>query len=510
VDAVNQDGEHTVANYFWQIDLTPPTVASTSPGSGAPLDAAFVAVFSEQMAPVTTSTFQVLADGDAQPLAGSVTTTVIFANCPSGCTKATFTPTATLAAHQTYTATLAGNHDQAGNPLATTSWQVQTINHAPSCTDIAAGTTPVNADEPISLSCADADGDALSYAVVTPPAHGLMSSPDAAGATTYTPDPGYVGPDTFTYAANDGFGATSSVATVSTTVGPNAAPVCGDVAMQVPYQTATTVPLSCSDADAGQALTYVIDVAPAHGGLGPMSGDGKVTYMPNPASTGDDSFTYHATDGYGGASAVHTVTLTVAANVPPVCSSKTVSVSHATAVSIPLSCTDADAGQALTLFVATSPSHGSLTMTDGTHVTYKPNATFGGTDSFTYRASDGQGGQSPAATVTLKVAPGATVLSLKAATLALAQGTTDRLTGRLRDKVTGAYVNGRTVLLQVRRSTSTSWTTVAKSVTARVRTSNGVARFSVQPRRSCYYRVVFRATAAYRASASSAVHVRVT
>jgi Bacterial Ig domain len=512
VDIVNTDGEHRTVQYWWNVDLVAPTVTSKSPSDPAAVGTTFDVVFSELVDGVDTSSFRVLDDA-GQPVAGTVSVgTTSTGNCTGACVStARFTPSVALSGHRQYTAQLtSGVHDKAGNSLVPISWVVTTLDVAPACSDMDAGGTPVNTSTSVNLHCSDADGDPLTYTVATPPSHGQLSTPDGAGDTTYTPDPGYVGADSFTFQAADGYGGTSSTATATLDVGPDHAPACTDVSKEVGYEAATSVSLSCTEYDAGQQLSFVIDSTPAHGGLGTVDADGAVTYTPYPGFAGQDSFSYHATDGYGGTSTTQTVTLNVDANAAPTCASKTVSVSHATAVSIPLSCTDANSGQTLTLFVATSPSHGSLSTTDGTQVTYKPNSTFGGTDSFTYRASDGQGGQSPAATVTLKVAPGATVLSLKAATLTLVNGKTDRLTGRLRDQLTGAYVNGRTVLLQVRRSTSTGWTTVAKSVTARVRTSNGVASFSVQPRRSCYYRVVFRATAAYRASASTALHIRVT
>ena len=59
------------------------------------------------------------------------------------------------------------------------------------------------------------DGGNL-WAVVTPPAHGSLSfQPD--GSFTYVPEPGYVGPDSFTYRLKDGDGDTST-ATVALTV----------------------------------------------------------------------------------------------------------------------------------------------------------------------------------------------------------------------------------------------------------------------------------------------------
>ena len=73
----------------------------------------------------------------------------------------------------------------------------------------------------------DTDGnlDPLTAAVVDAPAHGqLVFSPD--GKFTYTPNAGYLGPDSFTYRASDG-ALLSNLATVHLTVIP--APLAGDV-----------------------------------------------------------------------------------------------------------------------------------------------------------------------------------------------------------------------------------------------------------------------------------------
>ncbi|KKW68114.1 hypothetical protein AAV94_06430 [Lampropedia cohaerens] len=55
----------------------------------------------------------------------------------------------------------------------------------------------------------DADGDALTYRKGSDPAHGtLVVNPD--GSYTYTPDPDYNGPDSFTVIADDGNGGTAT------------------------------------------------------------------------------------------------------------------------------------------------------------------------------------------------------------------------------------------------------------------------------------------------------------
>lgn len=71
--------------------------------------------------------------------------------------------------------------------------------------------------QPITLGATDADGDALTYAIVTGPAHGTLSG--GGQDLIYTPAAGYYGTDSFTFKANDGM-ADSGLATVSITVTP--------------------------------------------------------------------------------------------------------------------------------------------------------------------------------------------------------------------------------------------------------------------------------------------------
>jgi subtilisin-like proprotein convertase family protein len=84
-------------------------------------------------------------------------------------------------------------------------WSLQvTTNTAPVTTNGSASTTP---GTPVSGSLAslttDAEGDTLTYAVGTTPAHGTVSVDPATGAFTYTPAAGFVGTDSFTFTADD-------------------------------------------------------------------------------------------------------------------------------------------------------------------------------------------------------------------------------------------------------------------------------------------------------------------
>ena len=72
--------------------------------------------------------------------------------------------------------------------------------------------------EPVNLSLVATDAEmepALTFVIVTPPAHGTLSGTPP--SVTYTPEPGYLGPDSFTFQARD-CGLDSNVATVTLAV----------------------------------------------------------------------------------------------------------------------------------------------------------------------------------------------------------------------------------------------------------------------------------------------------
>src|SRR5262249_60842705 len=78
------------------------------------------------------------------------------------------------------------------------------------------------------------------------------------------PNPGYFGPDSFTFKANDG-SLDSNVATVSITVQHvNHAPVASDGALATDQDTAKDVTLQATDPD-GDPLTFTIVTGPSHG-----------------------------------------------------------------------------------------------------------------------------------------------------------------------------------------------------------------------------------------------------
>ncbi|MEK6721532.1 MAG: Ig-like domain-containing protein [Chloroflexota bacterium] len=190
-------------------------------------------------------------------------------------------------------------------------------NRAPSASDLAYQvvhdrTLSKSVGAGILAAASDADGDALSAALVSGPLHGTLALASD-GSFVYVPDAYYVGPDGFSASVSDGLeGVTVSVALNVT----NAAPTATSGAASVAADTTLRVPTpgllgGVSDAD-GDGVTVVVTAPPIHGSLTVMA-DGSWTYAPDPGYSGPDSFTFVGFDGLA-TSAAETMTISV---VPP-------------------------------------------------------------------------------------------------------------------------------------------------------------------------------------------------
>jgi VCBS repeat-containing protein len=241
----------------------------------------------------------------------------------------------------------------------------------------------------------DADGDALTSALVSSPGHGTLSL-NANGGFTYTPTTGYVGSDSFTYYATD-TKANSNTATVTITVtSVNHAPVANNNSYSVNEDAVLSVAASgvlSNDTDSdGNTLTAALVANVSHGTL-TLNSNGSLTYTPAANYNGTDSFTYRANDGIANSNTA-TVTITVnAVNDAPLAVGDTYNVvtGNVLTVATPgVLGNDADVeGTTLTATRLTNPSHGTLVLNSNGSFTYTPTAGYIGSDSYTYRASDG-------------------------------------------------------------------------------------------------------------------------
>lgn len=76
-----------------------------------------------------------------------------------------------------------------------------------------------NGSNTVSLAGSDPNGQSLTYRVVSQPMHGVVALDSNTGLAKYIPEPGYMGPDFFTFTAWDGFVNSTNLAVVSVTVG---------------------------------------------------------------------------------------------------------------------------------------------------------------------------------------------------------------------------------------------------------------------------------------------------
>ena len=233
----------------------------------------------------------------------------------------------------------------------------------------------------ITLTASDVDGGALTFSVVSGPAHGTLGG--APPNVTYTPAANYHGSDSFTFKANDG-SADSNIGTVSITVDAvNDPPIANAQSVTTNEDTAEPITLTASDAD-GDSLAFSVVASPAHGTLSGAAPN--LTYTPASNYNGPDNFTFKANDGTADSN-IATISITVdAVNDAPTADAQSITTNEDTLKDVTLTATDVD-GNTLTFSVVTNPEHGSLSGT-APNLTYTPATDYNGSDSFTFKAND--------------------------------------------------------------------------------------------------------------------------
>ncbi|MGN6258724.1 MAG: Ig-like domain-containing protein [Solirubrobacterales bacterium] len=165
--------------------------------------------------------------------------------------------------------------------------------------------------------------------------------------------------------------------------------------------TATSIDVLANDTDVdGDSLTITsVDTAGTRGAVAIAEGGKSVTYDPRgrfdelqAGQTANDGFAYTISDGHGGTStATVAVTVTGVDDAPKAVndSVKLKENDPATAVDVLSNDTDVDGGPKSVQSV-TNGAHGTVAITGGgTGVSYKPDAEYCGSDSFTYTLNGG-------------------------------------------------------------------------------------------------------------------------
>ena len=296
--------------------------------------------------------------------------------------------------------TFKANDSRMDSAVATVTLDIGVVGNRRPLAANQAATTAEETAKSITLTGSDADGNPLTYDLVSGPAHGVLFG--TAPNLTYQPSANlpadnFNGADSFTFTVRDA-SLTSAVATVNITVTPvNDTPQAVAQSMNASVNVVNPINLSGTDAEI-YPLSYGVVANPTHGTLSGTAPN--LSYLPDTVYHGPDSFTFRVTDVEGAISSNATVSINVI-NDAPVADAQAIELQPNTSAAITLTGSDT-ANDALTYTVLTQPANGLLSGS-APAVTYTPTANYKGADSFTFKVNDGTN-DSASATVTLHVA----------------------------------------------------------------------------------------------------------
>ncbi len=178
----------------------------------------------------------------------------------------------------------------------------------------------------------------------------------------------------------------------------NTVPEALDATARTAKNTTVNISFEHDDFDDDRELPTTIVQNPSHGVYN------SDLYIPNQDFEGEDRLLWKTNDGKNDSNvAVLTILVgTVGANVASVALDRNIAVTEETPIAIDVTCTDGDNDTLLYQLLA-APQHGAYEWVPPNTVIYTPTVDFVGTDTFTFRAHDGQD-FSNVSTITLTVA----------------------------------------------------------------------------------------------------------
>jgi len=379
------------ANGYLNNDATPPVLLGiTDDKEGAPVPinttVTYTITFSEDMDDATVTAADFGNAGTAAGIIGAVSET------SPGVFLVPVTPTSAGTLQLKINAGAVLN-DIAGNSLDTVSDILDDtiITVMPDNSPPVAVSQNVSTAEdtalPITLAATDADGDPLTYTVLSAPANGTLSG--TAPNVVYMPAADFNGADGFSFKVNDGT-VDSAVATVSITVTPvNDTPVVVSQNVTTAEDTALPITLTGSDID-GDPLTFSIVSPPANGTLSGIAPN--VIYTPAVNFNGADSFSFKVNDGtVDSAPATVSITVTPVNDAPvfindPIITANASEVVAYTGQTLAGQATDPDAGDVITYSKVSGPAW--LVVAANGALSGTPPSGSAGLNSFVVRATD--------------------------------------------------------------------------------------------------------------------------
>jgi hypothetical protein len=215
---------------------------------------------------------------------------------------------------------------------------------------------------------------------------------------TYTPLPGYFGKDTVCVRVCDSFGMCTNVLFPFDVLPKNHAPIAMNdiIVTNAGVSISGNVSTNDRDPDGNPLIFYGPMTGPSKGTV-VMNANGTYTYTPNAGASGTDMFTYQVCDnGVPALCSTATVTINIVppvvsgTNAPPVAMPDMSATPKGQAVTINVMSNDADpdGGILSNPTITTQPAKGTVVVNANGTITYTPNPTATGTDTFMYQVCD--------------------------------------------------------------------------------------------------------------------------
>ncbi|WP_299103569.1 Ig-like domain-containing protein, partial [uncultured Winogradskyella sp.] len=343
-------------------------------------------------------------ESDTQTVTSTTVTTVqgVTVNIDPNSGEFIYTPITGYSGTDSFVYTICDN----GSPVACDQATVYiTVGGLANTTDAIADINNTFVDQPVTgnvlTNDEDFEGDNQTVTANSNPTNGtVVMNPN--GTYTYTPNPGFIGEDTFTYTiCDDGNPQACDTATVYIDVLPesgpsNEAPIANADTSTTPVGTPIDVVVLANDFDPdGDPITITATTDPANGTV-TLNPDGTITYTPDLGFTGEDTFTYTiCDDGTPALCDTATVTVTVQDASMPNTTNANDDAYYVTPTSVLIgnvlfNDNDIEGNtQTVTSTTVTTTQGVTVNIDPNTgEFTYTPNAGYSGTDSFVYTICD--------------------------------------------------------------------------------------------------------------------------
>lgn len=288
--------------------------------------------------------------------------------------------------------TYVARNSQGESAPATINISVVAVSELPAVGDVVMTVNAGSQHQPVPIQLSG--GTASHVSVVDGAEHGTA---EASGlALVYSPQPGFVGTDRFTYKAHRGQGASAPATVTVNVVEAALPPVAEDSALSVATDSVeVALPVALSG---GVADSLAVVVLPQHGRV---RMDGLVLlYTPAAGFAGGDAVRYVARNAVGDSQPA-TIRIQVTQELPlPIATDATLKIeADAKEVELPVSLSG---GAASELDIASPPAHGKLRV-EGLRMFYVSHESYAGEDRVQFVARN-QTGDSRLATISIEVA----------------------------------------------------------------------------------------------------------